>query len=287
MCGKRATESLNDRKVNSGTLCSAVQNSKLSNFSNVQPVLDFIFAHCDGDDRPYLEVEILGIKITGLLDSGATRSFLNLKAFQMLKDIGVRMEASSISTCTVANQSTLTISGAIDVPIKLENEVAILELLVVPQLSHDLVLGIDFWKTMNLIPNLRSKCWTFSSTPPVIKDNIGSITAHENLSDHQRQQMSEVMNKFQKLMEDRLGCTDLVEHKIEVTVNEPIKQRSYRVSPAMQHKIDDEVSKMLEMDVIELSNSAWSSPALMVPKKDGSFRFCIDFRQLNRSWFQF
>ena len=44
----------------------------------------------------------------------------------------------------------------------------------------------------------------------------------------------------------------------------------------------EEIEYMLENDIIEKSNSPWSSPCLLVPKPDGSYRFCTDFRKVNK-----
>lgn len=73
-----------------------------------------------------------------------------------------------------------------------------------------------------------------------------------------------------------------MEHHIELLPGtKPIKQRYYLVSPIKQLIIDAELKNMLELGVVEPSNSAWSSPVCLVKKKDNSYRFCVDYRKLN------
>ncbi len=58
-------------------------------------------------------------------------------------------------------------------------------------------------------------------------------------------------------------------------------QRAYRTSPVLRKEIDNQVQKLLDADLIEPSHSPWASPVILVRKKDGSYRFCIDYRRLN------
>ena len=60
-----------------------------------------------------------------------------------------------------------------------------------------------------------------------------------------------------------------------------IKQHPYKVSPMKRELLDKEIQYILENDIIEESQSNWSSPCILVPKPDGGFRFCIDFRKVN------
>ena len=81
--------------------------------------------------------------------------------------------------------------------------------------------------------------------------------------------------------EQDIGYTSKVQHKIDTGTNRPIQQ-SVRHVPQMrcqeaQKLIDD----MLAQDVIQPSNSPWTSPVVLVPKKDGSLRFCIDYCKVN------
>lgn len=73
-----------------------------------------------------------------------------------------------------------------------------------------------------------------------------------------------------------------VKHKITTENHTAISQRPYRVSPTERRIINDEVNKMLKRDIIRPSESPWSSPVVLVRKKDGSWRFCVDYRRLNK-----
>ena len=85
---------------------------------------------------------------------------------------------------------------------------------------------------------------------------------------------------FQRDKEDK-GHTDLAEHRIDTAEALPIKQPPRRLAPHRREAVEEEVEKMLAAEVIEESQSPWASPVVLVKKKDGSTRFCVDYRRLN------
>ena len=78
-----------------------------------------------------------------------------------------------------------------------------------------------------------------------------------------------------------LGRTSLFKHEINTGNTPPIKQRPRRVPLAKQTVERAEVSKMLDTGIITPSCSPWSSPIVLITKKDGSCRFCVNYRKLN------
>lgn len=79
----------------------------------------------------------------------------------------------------------------------------------------------------------------------------------------------------------QLGRTDLLNHKIFLTHDVPLKQRPYKVSPSKLEIIKELVDDMLAKGVIEPSASPWASPVVLIPKKTSGLRFCVDYRKLN------
>ncbi|KAL1269230.1 hypothetical protein QQF64_031519 [Cirrhinus molitorella] len=77
------------------------------------------------------------------------------------------------------------------------------------------------------------------------------------------------------------GKTDLVQHHIYLKDSKPIHQHAYRVPEKLLLTMKQEIETMLELGVIEQSSSEWNNPIVLVPKKDGTLRFCLDFRKLN------
>ncbi|KAL2102386.1 hypothetical protein ACEWY4_001554 [Coilia grayii] len=83
------------------------------------------------------------------------------------------------------------------------------------------------------------------------------------------------------LFSEQPGRTSWVEHDLHLKDSTPVRQRMYRIPERLLPALQEELDVMKRLKVIERSSSSWSSPVVLVPKKDGSIRFCIDFRQLN------
>ena len=62
---------------------------------------------------------------------------------------------------------------------------------------------------------------------------------------------------------------------------QPIKQKPYCYGPAQEEEMEHQVKKLLQKDLIEEGTGAWRSPVVLARKKDGTWRFCIDYRKLN------
>ena len=78
------------------------------------------------------------------------------------------------------------------------------------------------------------------------------------------------------------GRTEMIRHRIRTGDVSPLRQRAYRSSPVMKTEIHKQIQTLLDNDIIEESHSPWSSPIVMVKKKDGTYRFCVDYRKLNK-----
>ncbi|KAI2647074.1 Transposon Ty3-I Gag-Pol polyprotein [Labeo rohita] len=103
--------------------------------------------------------------------------------------------------------------------------------------------------------------------------------AHLPLED--KQQLQQILESNPQVCTLRTGRTDLLQHHIYTTQQVPIKQRPYRTTPAKQAVIKEQLEEMLSAGIVEPSHSGWASPVVLVPKKDGSLRFCVDYRKVN------
>ena len=78
-----------------------------------------------------------------------------------------------------------------------------------------------------------------------------------------------------------IGCCDTVEHRILTGDAPPIAINPRRMPLALQGKVDEVVDKLLQQNIIRPSHSPWNAPLVVVKKKDGDVRMCVDYRKLN------
>ena len=85
------------------------------------------------------------------------------------------------------------------------------------------------------------------------------------------------------LERNEIGCTDATEHVIELLpeLDKPFKERFRRIAPHKVEEVWQHIQEMLDGGATWPSQSPWCNAVVLVQKKDGTLRFCIDFRQLN------
>lgn len=233
------------------------------------------------DERPYMSVSILGTRVKGLLDSGSTRTIIAEKLWNKIKSSNSQVLKSSTKYVTVADGSKCPVLGSVNLPFVLESRVKIIDTLIVPKLNCELILGIDFWRSMDIIANFNVKMWEFCTSASE-SASVVELRDAELLTAEEQETLYELTTKYFAKMGSGLGCAKGIAHEINTGDAKPIKQRYYQVSPYVQEKINKELDKMLQLGVVERSQSPWSSPVVLVKKSNGESRFCVDYRQLNK-----
>ena len=103
----------------------------------------------------------------------------------------------------------------------------------------------------------------------------------EQLTKKQKEKVEQLIKKFPQVIQARNSVTTQVRHRLNTTYQQPIRQRSYRIPLAIKRDVIKELQEMKDDGIIEESTSEWASPLVIVKKKDGSNRICVDYRKLN------
>ena len=97
-----------------------------------------------------------------------------------------------------------------------------------------------------------------------------------------REKVLATLSKHAKMWDGSLGDIKITEHRIDTDPNKgPARQVPYRMGPVRRQAASEEIKSMLDKGIIEPATSEWASPIVLVPKKDGQLRFCVDYRKLN------
>lgn len=223
-----------------------------------------------------------------LIDTGSQVSLLNYCPE------GICVKSSSLKVKS-ASGHPLTVSGVVDI----NTEFGPQRFHVCENLPFSL-LGMDFLQQYKCLIDLatdtlrvgdvcvvldRSRKMegivpTLNTDSNSLPDNLKAQCETLNADDFRT--ASALLKRFSNLfIEGNLGYATGFEHCIDLTDEKPLRKMPWRVSAAEQEIIDKEVKNMLEKGIIEPSHSSWAAPVVLSKKKDGSWRFCVDYRQLN------
>ncbi|MCG8044653.1 MAG: hypothetical protein JAY66_03025, partial [Candidatus Thiodiazotropha taylori] len=125
-----------------------------------------------------------------------------------------------------------------------------------------------------------------SSCPEQVPSHVKDLyeRAVQGLSSDQCKAVAKLLTRHSTSFSESdsdLGRTGIIKHKIPTGNARPIKQPVRRLPMHMNEEINAQIDDMLQRNVIQPSSSPWASGIVMVQKKDGSKRFCVDYRKLN------
>ncbi|GFU91119.1 retrovirus-related Pol polyprotein from transposon 412 [Trichonephila clavipes] len=127
----------------------------------------------------------------------------------------------------------------------------------------------------------KSSSLLLSNSPQQLTPDL---LENAELSPEQKSSAERLFQEFEDVFSRNssdIGHTTVTQHRIDTADHPPIKQHPRSLPFAKQEEVGTLLREMQENDIIEPSSSPWASPIVLVRKKDGSTRFCVDYRKLN------
>jgi hypothetical protein len=260
-----------------------------------------------GGNKPQsiqLKGVIQEVPIVILVDSGATHNFIDKRLVQKMgwpadntKSMCIRLgDGSRVQSGGVCNNLSIDIEG-----VQVEIEAQLFDLG-----GMDLILGVEWLRTLgDIIMNWNThsmsfwynKRWvTFHGLSgevetlnkilrPTRKRGAGWLQPMVPHDLKQQEELAELLNTFEKVFKEPTGLPPRrsKEHIINLRAGcDAVNVRPYRYLHHHKNEIEKQVKELLATGVIRHSISSFSSPVILVKKKDGTWRMCIDYRALNK-----
>lgn len=256
---------------------------------------------------------INGCDVVVMVDPGATHNFLSSLAAQQLQIPVTETKRFGVTLGTgEAVQGEGLCAG---VKLELEGVIIFEDFLVLPLGNLDVILGIQWleklgttmtnWKTQSLKFQLGGSMVTLKGDPQlgrtcillkammktIQREGCGVLLELNQMEGSEKEEMiiptmlEPLVRQYSQVfhMPEGLPPQRDIEHAIVLRSGaNPISVRLYRYPQSQKDEIEKLVKDMLSAGIIQPSTSAFSSPVLLVKKKDGSWRFCVDYRALNK-----
>jgi hypothetical protein len=253
-------------------------------------------------------------QVTILIDSGNSHNILQPRLAEFLK---LPVEAITPFSVFVGNGDTITCSGSCSqVPLVVAGALFQVPFLVLPIHGADVVLGVQWLSSLGpFLADYSVPCIQFchNNRPITISGDTTSTPTHASFAQFTRYlstdsiasihsisvpqldssppfpdtptpELSAILEEFDSVFAEPQGLPPhrAQDHHIHLEPHSsPVNVRPYRYPQCHKEVMTRMIQEMLTAGIIRPSTSPFSSPVLLVRKKDGSWRFCVDYRALN------
>ncbi|XP_044476613.1 uncharacterized protein LOC123204119 [Mangifera indica] len=244
-----------------------------------------------------------------LVDSGASHSFISQQLVNKLQ------LPCSPTTFQVIIGNGSSVAGGEKCPgveLLLPEMKFLHDYFVFPLGNVDVILGVDWlatlgviksnWQDLTMVFHWEGRKITLQGDPSLVTQETSlkavskslkmgthcywiQLAASENISEEPPEAVQRILVNFQHLFEEPMGLPPCRKHDHAIRLFDgvaPPNVRPYRYPHHQKTEIERQVREMLHAGIIRPSHSPFSSPVLLVQKKDGGWRFCVDYRALNK-----
>lgn len=249
----------------------------------------------------FIQVELAGLPCGMLVDTGATVSLLRPDLVEKL-DLVAGMP--NIDVLQTAGNGLAKVMGQCCVLVRM-GDLTFNHTFYVVDIKDKGIVGLDFLEHIGARLDLpQEKLYMQTQNIPILKKwqcverglqvvgatlegtwiskALDNSALKEGTEDYHAARL--LLWKYREIFaegERPLGKCTIVKHSIDTGDERPIKQNPRKIPYSQNNHVDQLLKEMTDQGVIEPSHSPWASPIVLVPKKDGSTRFCVDYRRLN------
>ncbi len=260
-----------------------------------------------------LPIILRGRYLKAMIDTGSTLSLIQESCWKQLQ-CQEPCKPSNGQSFLLANGQRQDAIGKLEWECELQGRKIDLTLYVMrdTDLTVPIILGMDFLLSSEIgldfrryqyhLPALEDdeKVETFSllsqesgstvhfylalSTPVSSDETLQSIhdlIQKADMNHHSKEVLRELMLKWPTVCTNEIGQSSIIKHRIITNDEVPVRKRPYKLSREKQQFVDAEIQGLLDKKIIRPSISPYASPVVVVPKKDGGSRLCVDYRGLN------
>ncbi|XP_076638793.1 uncharacterized protein LOC143350658 [Colletes latitarsis] len=251
--------------------------------------VDSYFAETTAKGKYIKSVTINNSEMTALIDTGSDVMLMRADAYDRIG--APRMEYNQVSFDGIGSVSNKTLGG-FTTTIEIDGSLYTIKAHVVPEslMRHSLLLGADFLNNVQLtIEHGRVEIQQLSRVQPTEND-LTEVLQINVCEEARRVDISHIKNSETASrvmsMVDGYEAKKIREVGVEMAIilkdEEPVYQRARRLSAVERDEVNAHIREWLRDGIIQPSLSDFASPVVLVRKKVGSSRLCVDYRQLNR-----
>ena len=280
----------------------------------LKPRVERIICSLTNANLPIIVGESHNIPLKVLFDTGANVNIITQESFNKLKCKNIYKTDREVEI-KLADNTIVTTNYCTEIKLKIGDKLIIHDEFYIIDYTnsyYDIIIGRSIQKKYRLLIDpdddaiyQKGENNTLIKITEIIYNNeheIPFVNAiiisteeekefDETLSEIINNVPESIKNEFRKLIEQNKGCmatslsqlttANLEPHTITTTSDKPIKLKPYKLSKDHSDILKNEIISLLNRGLIEPSHSPWSFPVLLVQKKNGKYRMCIDYRKLN------